>query len=55
MKNISELLKNIMKENNLSVEDLSILLDVYPNDIYDILNKRSCLNDKTSRKLSLIF
>lgn len=55
MKNISELLKNIMKEKNLSVDDLSILLDVYPNDIYDVLNERRCLNDKMLRKISLIF
>ena len=37
MKNIGEMLKKIMEEKNLSVDDLSLLLDVYPNDIYDVL------------------
>ena len=55
MKNIGEMLKKIMEEKNLSVDDLSLLLDVYPNDIYDVLNGRSCLKDKTLRKLSMIF
>ena len=55
MKNIGELLKKIMEEKDLTVDDLSLLLDVYPNDIYDVLNGRNCLRDKTLRKMSLIF
>ncbi len=55
MKNMGELLKKIMEENNLTVEDLSLLLDEYENDIYDVLNGRKCFKDKTLRKISMIF
>ena len=33
MKNIGELLKNIMEEKNLTVEDLCVLLDLYENEV----------------------
>lgn len=55
MKNIGEMLKKIMEEKNLTVEDLSVLLDLYENEIYEVLNGRRNLKDKTLRKIALIF
>ena len=55
MKNIGELLKNIMKEKNLTVEDLCVLLDLYENEVKEVLIGRRKLNDKTLRKIALIF
>ena len=55
MKNIGELLKNIMEERNLTVEDLCVLLDLYENEVKEVLIGRRKLKDRTLRKISLIF
>ena len=55
MKNIGEMLKKIMEEKNLTVEDLSLLLDVYEDEIYLVLNGRKSFNEKTLKKMAMIF
>ena len=55
MKNIGELLKNIMEEKNLTVEDLCVLLDLYENEVKEVLIGRRKLKEKTLRKICLIF
>ena len=47
MKNIGELLKNIMEEKNLTVEDLCVLLDLYENEVKEVLIGRRKLKEKT--------
>lgn len=55
MKNIGELLKRIMEERNLTVDDLCVLLDLYENEVKEVLIGRRKLREKTLRKISLIF
>lgn len=55
MKNIGELLKRIMEERNLTVDDLCVLLDLYENEVKEVLIGRRKLRENTLRKISLIF
>ena len=55
MKNIGELLKKIMEERNLTVDDLCVLLDLYENEVKEVLIGRRKLREKTLRKICLIF
>ena len=55
MKNIGDLIKKIMEDKKINVEDLGFLLDMYPNQVYEVINGRKCFDDKTLKKISVLF
>ena len=55
MKNIGDLIKKIMEDKKINVDDLGFLLDMYPNQVYEVINGRKCFDDKTLKKISVLF
>lgn len=55
MKNIGDLIKKIMEDKKINVDDLGFLLDMYPNQVYEVINGRKSFDDKTLKKISVLF